>query len=75
MTYQDYCKMFYEPQEAKVKELIAEVYNDLDKPIDMRKIDELAYEIETLKRLDWNGYRMLQKIERCEVKLEGRLEE
>ena len=75
MTYQDYCKMFYGPQEAKVKELIAEIHNDLDKPIDMRKIDELAYEIETLKRLDWNGYRLLQKIEQCEKKLDGRLED
>ncbi len=69
MTYKDYCNTFYKPQEVKVKELIAEVYNDLDKPIDMRKIDELAYEIETLKRLDWNGYRLLQKIEQCEKKL------
>ena len=74
MTYQDYCKTFYGPQEAKVKELITDIYGDLDKPLDMRKIDELAYEIETLKRLDWNGYRLLQKIEQCEKKLEGKLE-
>ena len=75
MTYQDYCKTFYEPQEVRVKELITDIYGNLDKPIDMRKIDELAYEIETLKRLDWNGYRLLQKIEQCEKKLEGRLED
>jgi iron uptake system EfeUOB component EfeO/EfeM len=75
MTYTEYCNTFYKPQEVKVKELIAEVYNELDKPIDMRKIDELAYEIETLKRLDWSGYRLLQKIEQCEKTLEGKLED
>lgn len=75
MTYQDYCKMFYEPQEAKVKELITDIYSNIDKPIDMRKIDELAYEIETLKRLDWNGYRLLRKIEECEKRLEGKMED
>ena len=71
MTFQEYCKMFYEPQEVKVKELIVDICTNLDQPLDMRKIDELAYEIETLKRLDWDGYRLLQKIDRCGKKLEG----
>ena len=71
MTYQDYCKTFYGPQEVKVKELITDIYSNIYEPLDMRKIDELAYEIETLKRLDWDGYRLLRKIEECEKRLEG----
>ena len=60
MTYLDHYKLFFKPQEEKVKALIEKLHADILLPIDMSSVDELSYELEVLKKLEWDGFIMLE---------------
>ena len=60
MTYLDHYKLFFKPQEEKVKALIEKLHADILLPIDMSLVDELSYELEVLKKLEWDGFKLLE---------------